>query len=315
MRSQTQILHSLRSRIAVLGARSAPSRYSQPAKGEAPQPKGYARRLSSMWPLLAALAIYFVLRLQSGAFWPATAPSYYRLTIQPSILFRNALEYLDRGATWPVAVALLVAIAARTRPILAPGERRILALGALWFAFGYAITVSVPVRSSLYAVFPSIGACIAAAAVVAALIRQQPSRALRALAVASVIPSAARSGVPGAERAPGSACRSLSDGVARRRTGGDSVSRRCSSRPDRRSRCPVHPGHSLRRAATRCTRPDARRSVSRAKYWQPATCRMPGATGRSFWGFTTAGSNPAAERSGAYRGVSATKNDKKTTKK
>jgi hypothetical protein len=141
-----------------------------------------------MWPLLAALAIYLVLRLQSGAFWPATAPSYYRLTIQPSILFRNALEYLDRGATWPMAVALLVAIAARTRPILAPGERRILALGALWFAFGYAITVSVPVRSSLYAVFPSIGACIAVAAVVAALIRQQPSRALRTLAVASVIP-------------------------------------------------------------------------------------------------------------------------------
>jgi hypothetical protein len=147
-----------------------------------------ARRLSSMWPLLAALAIYLVLRLQSGAFWPATAPSYYRLTIQPSILFSNALEYLDRGATWPAAVVLLVAIAARTRPILAPAERRILALGTLWFAFGYAITVAVPVRSSLYAVFPSIGACIAAAAVVATLIRQQPGRAFRTLAVASVIP-------------------------------------------------------------------------------------------------------------------------------
>jgi hypothetical protein len=147
-----------------------------------------ARRLSSMWPLLAALAIYLVLRLQSGAFWPATAPSYYQLTIQPSILFSNAVEYLDRGATWPAAVALLVAIGARARPILAPGERRILALGALWFAFGYAITVSVPVRSSLYAVFPSIGACIAVAAVVAALIRQQPDRTLQTLAVASVIP-------------------------------------------------------------------------------------------------------------------------------
>jgi hypothetical protein len=188
MRSQTQPSYSLRSRIAVRGARSAPSEYSQPAEGEAPQPKGYARRLSSMWPLLAALAIYLVLRLQSDAFWPATAPSYYRLTIQPSILFSNALEYLDRGATWPAAVVLLVAIAARTRPILAPAERRILALGALWFAFGYAITVAVPVRSSLYAVFPSIGACIAAAAVVAALLRQQPSRAFRTLAVASVIP-------------------------------------------------------------------------------------------------------------------------------
>ena len=64
----------------------------------------------SAWPLFAALAIYLVLRLQSGAFWPATAPSYYRLTIQPSILFSNALEYLDRGATWPAVVALLVAM-------------------------------------------------------------------------------------------------------------------------------------------------------------------------------------------------------------
>jgi hypothetical protein len=135
-----------------------------------------------------ALAIYLVLRLQSGAFWPSTAPAYYQLTMQPSILFRNALEYLDRGATGAAVVVLMVAAAARARPILTARDRRILALGGLWFAFGYAITVFVPVRSSLYAVFPSIGACIAAAAVVAALIRQQPDRTLRMLAVSSVIP-------------------------------------------------------------------------------------------------------------------------------
>jgi hypothetical protein len=146
------------------------------------------RRLSSMWPLFAALGIYLVFRLQSGAFWPSTAPNYYQLTMQPSILLRNALEYLDRGATCAAAAVLMVAAAAHTRPILTAPDRRILALGALWFASGYAITVFVPVRSSLYAVFPSIGACIAAAVVVAALMRQQADRTLRILVVSSVIP-------------------------------------------------------------------------------------------------------------------------------
>jgi hypothetical protein len=145
-------------------------------------------RLSRVWPLFVALGIYLVLRVQSGAFWPSTAPTYYQLTMQPSILFRNALEYLDRGATCAAVVVLIVAAAARARPILHAKDRHILALGALWFACGYAITVFVPVRSSLYAVFPSIGACIAAAVVVAALIRQQPDRTLRILAVSSVIP-------------------------------------------------------------------------------------------------------------------------------
>jgi hypothetical protein len=146
------------------------------------------RRLSRLWPLFAALAIYLVLRLRSAAFWPSTAPAYYQFTIQPSIVFRNALEYLDRGATCAAVIALMVAAAARARPILSPRDRRILALAALWFALGYAITVLIPVRSSLYAVFPSIGACIGAAVVVAALIRQQPDRTLRILAVSSIIP-------------------------------------------------------------------------------------------------------------------------------
>jgi hypothetical protein len=55
------------------------------------------RRLSSIGPLLAALVIYLVLRLQSGAFWPATAPSYYRLTIQPSILHSSTLTVERHG--------------------------------------------------------------------------------------------------------------------------------------------------------------------------------------------------------------------------
>jgi hypothetical protein len=147
-----------------------------------------AARIISIWPLFAALAVYTFLRLQSGAFWPATAPSYYQLTVQPGVVFRNLLEYLDRGATWPAVVTVIVMAAARTLPVFTPEERRITALGALWFACGYAITVFVPVRSSLYAVFPSIGACLAAAAVVAALMRSRPGRVRGALAVLSLVP-------------------------------------------------------------------------------------------------------------------------------
>jgi hypothetical protein len=146
------------------------------------------RHPSTVWPLFAALVVYLVLRLQSGAFWPSTAPSYYRLTLDSSLLVRNVLEYLDRGATWSAVVALIVMAAARTRPSFNPEERRVLALGALWFACGYAITVFVPGRSSLYAVFPSIGVCLATATLVGALIRRQPDRTLRTLAALSVIP-------------------------------------------------------------------------------------------------------------------------------
>jgi hypothetical protein len=147
-----------------------------------------AVRILSTWPLFAALAVYTLLRLQSGAFWPATAPSYYQLTAQPQVVFRNVLEYLDRGATWPAVVTVIVMAAARTLPVFTSEERRITAFGALWFACGYAITVFVPVRSSLYAVFPSIGACLAAAGVVAALMRSRPGRVRGALAVLSLVP-------------------------------------------------------------------------------------------------------------------------------
>ncbi|MBI3049647.1 MAG: phosphocholine cytidylyltransferase family protein [Acidobacteria bacterium] len=44
MRPQTRISYSLPVRIAVLGARSAPSRHCQPAKGEAPHAMGYQGR-------------------------------------------------------------------------------------------------------------------------------------------------------------------------------------------------------------------------------------------------------------------------------
>src|SRR5687767_13960721 len=58
-----------------------------------------ARSLVRTLPLWAALGIYVALRLQSGAFWPASAPSYYQFSFSPALLGRNFLEYADRAGT------------------------------------------------------------------------------------------------------------------------------------------------------------------------------------------------------------------------
>jgi hypothetical protein len=149
---------------------------------------GRARTFASTWPLFAVLIIYAVLRHQSGAFGPATAPPYYQFTFQPSLLFRNALEYLDRGATWPIAVGLVITMAARRFPSFGHAERFALAFAALWFVCGYALTVFVPVRSSLYALFPSVGACVAVAVIATGLLRLEPVRVRRTLATLVVVP-------------------------------------------------------------------------------------------------------------------------------
>ena len=38
-------------------------------------------------------------------------------------------------------------------------------LGAVWLAFGFAVTIWLPIRSSLYAVFPSVGVALATGAI------------------------------------------------------------------------------------------------------------------------------------------------------
>ena len=113
-----------------------------------------------------ALAAYFALRSQTPAFTPFDAPSFYRFTVDPRLLAANALKYLDRGATIFAIVVLLAAIAYRVRPAFSARERRLVWAGAAWFVGGYALTVLVPARSSLYAVFPSVGAALACAVVV-----------------------------------------------------------------------------------------------------------------------------------------------------
>jgi hypothetical protein len=118
-----------------------------------------------MW---CALAAYLVLRSQSGAFGPMDAPWFYRFSFSPALLLRNVFEYADRAATTSVAVALILLAACRWRrvPPSSP-ERRAILFAACWFPAMYALTVLLPIRSSLYAVLPSVASALAIAAIAA----------------------------------------------------------------------------------------------------------------------------------------------------
>jgi hypothetical protein len=139
------------------------------------------------WPLWAALAVYLVLRLPSGAFWPTDAPEYYAFTLSPAVLGRNLLEYADRSAT--VAAAVSLTLLGFTRPgwrDLGEPERKGLLLAACWVPATFALTLLVPVRSSLYALLPSLGTALAAAVAASVALRSN-SRVFNRVAMALLV--------------------------------------------------------------------------------------------------------------------------------
>jgi hypothetical protein len=140
------------------------------------------------WPCFAALAIYLALRVRTDAFWPAEAPSYYRLTFSPSMLATNIVQYVDRAITWPAVAALALYAASAWRARFDAAERRILVFGGIWLVCTFGLTVFVPVRSSLYAVLPSVGSALAAGAVASAALRAAPQRATAGLAALALLP-------------------------------------------------------------------------------------------------------------------------------
>jgi hypothetical protein len=137
-----------------------------------------------VWPLWTALAAYSVLRAQSGAFAFSNAPSYYQ--VSTSQLLRNFAEYGDRSATVAVAVMLVLILACGRRPRFEEPERRVMLLSILWIVGTFAITLWLPVRSSLYALLPSVGTSLIAGAVASWMIRTHPER-FRAVAIVLLI--------------------------------------------------------------------------------------------------------------------------------
>jgi hypothetical protein len=116
----------------------------------------------------AVTVLYFALRGRSGAFTLSTAPAFYQPQFTLTRIMSNGPAYLDRSATFAVAVLLAwLAIVRPRRSEMHPLNWSIVRFGALWFVGALAITVSLPVRSSLYACLPSVGVALVAAAVVA----------------------------------------------------------------------------------------------------------------------------------------------------
>ncbi len=145
------------------------------------------RAVLESWWLFAALACYAVLRSQSGAFTPMTAPDFYRFTIDPAHLTRNVVEYLTRSAVTGAVVLVALIAVVRAKPRFDRMHAALVIKGVVWWMGGFAITMWLPVRSSLYAVFPSVGVALIVAALAAALVSSLSLSRRRTLAIAGLL--------------------------------------------------------------------------------------------------------------------------------
>lgn len=138
-------------------------------------------------PMWAALLVYLVLRDHSGAFGISNAPAFYRFQTDPAVIVKNFIEYTDRSLSLGVAVTAAALAVLGRLPLFSESLQRHVLKGLAWLVLGFALTLWLPVRSSLYVVFPSIGVAIITASVVAAAAASGvPLRAMR-LAVAGVL--------------------------------------------------------------------------------------------------------------------------------
>ena len=147
------------------------------------------RRTAVAWCVAAGalIAVYLALRFQTGAMTPWTAPPYYRFTFKPAVVARNVWEYADRAMTFSAAVALLAFLLLRPAASYAWYSRRVVICGAAWIVGGYGLTMFLPVRSSLYACFPSVGACLIAADLAARRWAVATPASRHAVAIAGIV--------------------------------------------------------------------------------------------------------------------------------
>jgi hypothetical protein len=145
-----------------------------------------ARRIvRRTWVLWLVAAASLAARAWSGAFTPASAPPSYHYHFDLATLGGNAVRYADRSATMSVLTLLIFWLAAGCPRVLLSGDSSGLKRkGTLWLLLGFAPTILLPVRSSLYAVFPSVGAVLVAGDLAERIAaRSPPDKVKRAAAV------------------------------------------------------------------------------------------------------------------------------------
>ena len=142
-------------------------------------------------PAWITLAVYFLLRNASGAVGISNAPPYYQFTFNPAHVATNVFEYADRSMTLAIGVIIAGMIAFATMPRLDREDRQRMLMGAVWLIGGFAVTIWLPIRSSLYAVFPSVGVAMLTGVVLTAILRgASDQRAWRLATVMLVLPFA-----------------------------------------------------------------------------------------------------------------------------
>jgi hypothetical protein len=132
-------------------------------------------------------ALYFLLRHRSDAMTPMNAPEVYRFTFGPGAVLGNIVQYADRSSTLVAIVLLILLVLAWRIPTLSQSETRVASIGLVWILAGFAITIFLPVRSSLYACFPSVGSALAGAALASAVWRALPESRRTSVAVAALM--------------------------------------------------------------------------------------------------------------------------------
>lgn len=138
-------------------------------------------------PAWAALVFYLLVRRSAGALWPTNAPDFYRFTFEAGTILTNLVEYADRSMTFAAATVLLTAVYVRQRWVWSERTTAIGIVGGLWLLLGFGVTLFLPVRSSLYAVFPSIGVALVAAAIIGDITARLDETRGRRLATAGVL--------------------------------------------------------------------------------------------------------------------------------
>jgi hypothetical protein len=117
------------------------------------------RALFSVAASAVAAATYLVIRSSSGALTPASAPDFYRYRF--SVIPLNALQYADRSLTLTVSLLILGGLFVQRKSLtLTPLERSSIFKGVAWLVCGFALTIMIPVRSSLYVCLPAVGSSL-----------------------------------------------------------------------------------------------------------------------------------------------------------
>ncbi|MFC2155424.1 hypothetical protein ACFLRB_02900 [Acidobacteriota bacterium] len=140
--------------------------------------------LISIAVFVPPLIAYFLLRFNSDAMLPFTAPDVYRYSFSPLLILKNLSEYIVRAGLLDLYIIIVfLLIMAAVYLFKKAGNReketfnlQVFACGVLWFLIFLLPLLPIPARSDLYVYLPQVGLHIAALTVLASCWKSSPPR-------------------------------------------------------------------------------------------------------------------------------------------